>query len=551
MKYPMLEFKRILAATDFSEYSQPAVEWAAGLAVKSNAELHLLHVIPEPALLSSPPTAPLDELARARQQLEQLLPPEQVLKLVIVRSAVHGSPAVQIVQYAEQHGIDLIVMGTHGRTGLVNALRGSVAEKVRHVSRCPVVIVPLNRQGREFAGESSHGPIVFEPAADLGGATPAHDLLNRALAVRASDLHIDPLGESEYEVRFRIDGRLQSYCRLERDLAERLIHQFKLLANLDLNEPFAPQEGRLRLTTAESELQVRLTSAPVAGGEAVALRLLPRDAIFRPLSELGFSFSALAAVERMLHRKQGLVLISGPSGAGKTTTAYCMLQALATGERNIVSIEDPVEYSTSFIRQMRVDERHGVTLNSGLRTLLRMDPDVLLVGEILDRDTAEIVMRASSAGRYVVSTMHARDVAASLMSLQLLHANASSIVTNLVGVICQRLVRRICPHCKQTGAANEEQQRSFHEEGVEPPRELCHPRGCEHCGGTGYRGRVGVFEAAVIEGDLAVAVMQEAPPDDVRRLLRSSGVCSMMGDALLKAREGVTSVEEAQSLGWI
>lgn len=547
----MLEINRILAATDFSEYSNTSVEWAAGLAAKCGAVLHLLHVIPDPALLAIPPTTPLDELARARQQLDRLLSPEQFLKLEIVRAAVHGSPIDQIVRYAEQHGIDLIVVGTHSRTGLAYALHGSLAEKLLHVSRCPVLTVPLNRQRQGVAGGDNHEPIVFNPSDDLGGATPAHDLLHRALAVGASDLHIDPLTDSEYEVRFRIDGRLQNYCRLERDLGERLVHQFKLLANLDVTNPFAPQEGRLSLPSASSELQVRLTAAPVAGGEAVALRLLPRDAIFRPLGELGFSAAALAAVEQMLHRKQGLVLISGPAGAGKSTSAYCMLQALGAGERNIVSIEDPIEFSASFIRQMCVDERHGVTLNSGLRTLLRMDPDVLLVGEILDRDTAEIVMRAASAGRYVVSTLHARDVAAALMSLQLLHANPSSIGTNLVGIISQRLVRRLCPHCKQPGGATDEEKRLFDSEGIEPPAEVCHPRGCEHCGGVGYRGRVGVFEAAVIEGDLSEAIKRESPPDEVRRSLRTSGVCSLMGDALLKAREQVTSVEEAHSLGWV
>lgn len=550
--WQMSGFTTILAATDFSEYSQPSVDWAVRLAEKCDATLHLLHVVHEPLLAPVSSNSAADELLHARQQLEQVLPPENFLRLEIVRTAVHGSPAEQIVRYAEAQGVDLIVVGTHGRTGLAHALRGSVADRLLRIARCPVVAIPLHRRDQEVVGAGNEVPAMIESRHfDVGGLTPAHDLVNRAVAVRASDLHIDPLSNHEFQVRFRIDGRLQAYCNLERELAERLIHQFKLMANLDVTEPFMPHEGRMRVPNGSSELQVRLTTAPVTDGDAVALRLLSRDSIFRPLGELGFSDCALFTIEQILHRKQGLVLISGPAGSGKTTSAYCMLQALSAGERNIVSIEDPVEFSASFIRQMRVDERHGVTLNSGLRTMLRMDPDVILVSEIRDPDTAETVMRAASAGRYVVSTMHARDVAASLTALRAMHVSHASMVVNLVGIISQRLVRRLCLHCKQTRATTVDEQRLFRDEGIEPPGNVCDASGCDHCGGTGYRGRVGVFEAAVIDGDLADAIEHGASPDEVRRLLRSSGVPTLMGDALLKVQDDVTSLEEARSLTWI
>ena len=207
------------------------------------------------------------------------------------------------------------------------------------------------------------GAVVFERKTEV---SPAIDMAQRAAMLRATDIHIDAVDRG-YSVRLRIDGRLQRYCDLDVDVAMHLIQQYKTLARLDIADPFHPQEGRLRLPSVLPHLEVRITTSPVAGGEAVALRIFDRENVFRPLDRLGLSEQSLAVIDRITQRGEGLVLVTGPTGSGKTTTVYSMLQALDSGERNIVSIEDPVEYPASFVRQMEVDHRHGVTMTGGLR----------------------------------------------------------------------------------------------------------------------------------------------------------------------------------------
>jgi type II secretory ATPase GspE/PulE/Tfp pilus assembly ATPase PilB-like protein len=227
------------------------------------------------------------------------------------------------------------------------------------------------------------------------------------------------------------------------------------------------------------------------------------------------------------------------------------LRALGTGERNIASIEDPVEFSTPFIRQMRVDEKHGVTLNSGLRTLLRMDPDVLLVSEIRDPETAETVMRAASAGRYVISTMHARDAAASLATLEAMRVSRTAIAATLAGIVSQRLVRTLCVHCRRCRPTTVDEQELFLREHTESPVDICEPVGCAQCRNTGFGGRISVSEAALIDDELADLIRQGAIPDDIRRTLRAAGVPSLIGDALIKVRDGAISLQEAETLTWV
>ena len=236
-------------------------------------------------------------------------------------------------------------------------------------------------------------PVSFEPTA---AATPALDLLKRARLLRATDIHIDPTVDNNYSVRLRIDGQLEHYCDLDTDLAAHLLQQIKVLANMNITEPFRAHEGCLQLPHANWDCHVRITSAPVAGGESICLRLQTQERIFRPLSELGLASPTVGAINQMLRRGEGIVLVTGPTGAGKTTTVYSMLRELEANKPlcNIVTIEDPVEFRIPFLRQMNVDESHGATLNSGLRTALRMDPDIIFVGEIRDSQTAEMAMRS-------------------------------------------------------------------------------------------------------------------------------------------------------------
>ena len=537
-----------------------------------------------------------------------------------MKAVVPGTPHREICRYAQQNDIDLIVMGTHGRTGLAHVTMGSVAQKVVATAPCQVLVVRhpdqeddlvqqatkllrdefgttfggefgetratlkgrlmrmlnVSEQAAEFVVEKLRAEEMFvwdEPSAkdtsqphsgtwrigpfaaveDPGAPvfqpkdddSPAIDLVNRAVALRGTDIHIDAVGRG-YSVRFRIDGRLQRYCELDADVATHLIQQFKTMARLDIADPFHPQEGRLRLPPALAQLEVRITTSPVAGGEAVALRLFDRENVFRPLDRLGLSEQSLAAIDGMTQRGEGLVLVTGPTGSGKTTTVYSMLETISSGERNIVSIEDPVEFPASFVRQMEVDERHGVTMTSGLRTLLRMDPDIVFLGEIRDAEAAEISMRAASSGKYVFSTLHTRDVASTLTALRDLRVDTRSLAGNLTGIISQRLVRRLCPQCRQATSIDDEQRALFQDArhratpATVPVRRLLHlPRHRLSRPNRRLRGRPGRRRvptrnrvAAPPSTSSASTFVVPAQPD-------------LTTDALTKVAGGITSLDEA------
>jgi len=619
----MFRIKRVLVPCDFSPFSDGAVHRAGDLATAWEAELHLLHVVAPPGLLArTEPEA--DRVRHARERLDQQLEPHVVVNLGIERAVLTGTPHRVICDYAQQHDIDLIVTGTHGRTGLAHAAIGSVAEKVLRGAPCPVLIVRPDQEGNlvaqalkilrdEFGlslvgefGETratlkgrlmrilnitdqAAGTVVetlqsensltwdeaerqdpsqprigswrIAPPESAGAEAipdflpkeevpPAVDLIRRALALRATDIHIDPSG-GEHAVRLRIDGRMERYCGLDQDVADHLIQQYKTLARLDIADPFHPQEGRLQLPPALAEVEVRMTTSPVAGGESVALRLFERENVFRPLNRLGLSEQSLTAIDRMVQRGEGLVLVTGPTGAGKTTTVYSMLETLGGGDRNIVSIEDPVEFPAAFVRQMEVDQRHGVTMTSGLRTLLRMDPDIVFLGEIRDPEAAGIAMRAASSGKYVFTTLHTRDVASTVTALLDLGIDRRSLAGNLTGIISQRLVRRLCPQCRRSTAVGESDRAIFLQHSVSPPEQMFQPVGCLHCRGKGYRGRVGVFEVVPADAEIVQLIAQGASEHDVRQQLRRCGTPELTADALLKVAEGVVCIDDAMKMIWV
>ncbi len=621
----MYRVTRILIPCDFSPSSAGALRHACDLATTFNAELHLLHVVSEPLIVITRPAPEAERLRLAREELDRLLEPQAFVNRPVLRDAVIGSPFREIQRYAQQHDIDLIVMGTHGRTGLAHLTMGSVTEKVVRNAPCPVMIIregePLvefTRQGikalkahfgaaldgeptatraslkgvltqrlevsdqtaeqiierlvrdgllaweaapQSDASQPQAGRWRIGPTADadkLAAAelpvtivetAPAFDLLLRAVALRATDIHFDPAG-SEVSVRFRIDGQLERYCGLDPDVAGHLIQQFKTSARIDIAAPFQPKEGRLRMPATLAHLDVRITISPVAGGEAVALRIFDREHVFHPLNQLGLSERSLSAVDRMLRRGEGIVLVTGPTGSGKTTTVYSMLETLGNGSRNIVSIEDPVEFAVPFVRQMEVNEKHGLTMASGLRTLLRMDPDVVFIGEIRDVEAAEIGMRAASSGKYVISTLHTRDVSSTVTALRDLHIDNHSLAGNLTGILSQRIVRRLCLNCRRSEPLTDEQRILFDQHGVPPPENVFHPVGCAECRGRGYRGRIGVFEVVVADDEIADLISSGTTERELRQLIRRTGVADLTADAMTKVHDGITSLSEALEMRW-
>lgn len=612
-----MSIERILVPTDFSECGNSAIEKACGLAEKCHAKLYLLHV-------GRPVLEETDEKGRLRVELEKLntlVSAKSELSLETVKDVVVGGAAQSITRYAKEHDVDMIVMGTHGRSGLAHLALGSVAERVLRTAPCPVMVVrpeseattemltmaasALSRkfgdslqgtwdettaqfsdtlqtsldvpkttadrlietlQRREWiqwtiADSESIGQWrisiakgIFESPPPLStnyADSPALDLIDRAQRLRATDIHIDPGIGPESSVRLRIDGRLEHYCQLDENVAEHLINRLKMLARLDISDPFHPKEGRLALPTSMSNLEVRITTAPVASGEAVALRIFSRENIFFPLDKLGLAGQSEETMDDILHRQEGLLLVTGPTGAGKSSTVYSILQSLSTDDQNVVSIEDPVEFAAPFVRQMGVDLRHDITMTTGLRTILRMDPDIIFVGEIRDALAAEIAMRAASSGKYVLSTLHARNVASSITALRDLGVADRSIAGNLMGVVNQRLVRRLCSSCKRPVGVSDEMKQIFEENEIAIPNTIFERNGCDVCRNTGYLGRIGLFESAVFTDQIEEIVAAGLPEHEIDRMIKENGIVSLQVDGYQKVADGIVDFQETQSVHWL
>ncbi len=529
----------ILVPFDFSVCSQLAVEHACTLGQQLNAELHIVHVEQSTEDTMRPPHS-VDRLMSA-------LPPAYELQNKVRREVLRGNVCDALVKYAKESKSDLIVMGTHGRSGFSHMAHGSVAQRVMKASPCPVVLVKADMQNHTSEMDDAKARYEILKTPEL----PALDLIARAVSLRASDVHIDPLDEAQYSVRFRIDGRIVSYCIVDKNVAEHLMHQYLTLARLDHADPFNAREGRLLLPATLRDIEARVTSSPVAGGDAMALRLFSKENVFLPLESLGFSEVGLQTVQRMLHGTEGLLLVTGPTGSGKTTTVYSMLNRFGSDSRNIVSIEDPVEFDVPFVRQLNVDERHGVNMSVGLSTLLRMDPDVIFVGEIREPETANIALRAASSGRFVFSSLHTRDVAATVTALRDLGITNHSISGNLIGVVNQRLLRRLCKKCRRPTKANAIANDLFRDCGMTAPDEVYESIGCDACRGTGYSGRTGVFEAVAIDAEISQAVAENATEAELRKIIRSKGVANVTADALTKVQAGILCMDEAISARWI
>lgn len=547
----MATFKHILVTCKQDESDERVLQHAAAFAELKEAELHILHVRQKKNTDEKDATLWEDEAA-----LEQVLSAEQVLSLNVRWEVRDGDVVAEISKYIEENSIDLLITGSHAHTGLASVFSRNLSAEILRRQLCPTFVVPLSNVKQVPDEENDPDDIEIPPAASVSVATtPALDLLQRAIRLRATDLHIDPTGseDDEYVVRMRVDGRLRQYCHLENDLAKHHIQQFKVLARMQIAEPFAPHEGSLQFPGGDSDWHVRLTSSPVAGGESMCLRLQSRTAIVRPLRELGIQTQDNGTLQEILSRREGIVLVTGPTGSGKTTSVYSMLNALSTTERsrNIVTIEDPVEFNLPFLRQMNINELHGLTLAKGLKTMLRMDPDVVFVGEIRDAETALTAMRAASSGKYVFSTLHTRDVASTVTALFDLGVAPHSLAGNLSGIISQRLLRRLCEKCRKVVPTTDEDRQLLEAHDVDSTDEWYVAEGCQHCQQSGYHGQVGIFEVAFPDRILLNALSTGLSEAEVRSAIRDAGHCSLMTNALKAVVAGTTSPHEAKDMSTI
>jgi len=363
-------------------------------------------------------------------------------------------------------------------------------------------------------------------------------ILMEAVKKRASDIHIEPY-ETGLEVRLRIDGVLQKILSPPKIIQDALISRIKILSGLDIAEKRLPQDGRIRLLVAGKDVDIRVSIIPTSQGERAVLRLLDRQTGIMSLEMLGFSDYVLSQFLEALSRQNGIILVTGPTGSGKTTTLYASLLKLNTEERNIITIEDPVEYQLKGIGQMHVNPRIGLTFASGLRAILRQDPDIIMVGEIRDRETAEIAIHASLTGHLVLSTLHTNDAAGAITRLIDMGIEPFLIASSLICVLAQRLVRTICPYCKEAYLPSEEEVRYLG--GI---TSLYRGRGCERCFGKGYIGRTGVYELLSITPEIRQMIVEKMDAQNIKAKAIRKGFTTLRDNAFEKVRGGVTTVEE-------
>ncbi len=371
-----------------------------------------------------------------------------------------------------------------------------------------------------------------------------NSLMQSAVKERASDVHLEPF-EREIRVRFRIDDILYEPIKpLPRSLQASIVSRIKIMGGLNIAEKRLPQDGRIRLKIAGRDYDVRLSTLPVAHGERVVMRLLPRTQDLLDLEKLGFDAHQLEIIERLIARPNGIILVTGPTGSGKTTTLYGSLARINATDKNIITIEDPVEIQLSGVGQIEVNAKVGLTFAGGLRSILRQDPNVILVGEIRDLETAEIAIQASLTGHLVFSTLHTNDAASAITRLVDMGVEPFLVASSLVAVLAQRLVRVLCPDCRVRYEAGEEELRELGLRADGRTIELYRPEGCAGCNYTGYRGRVGIYELMQVDDDIRSLVSQNIDSKSIKQRAISKGMHALRSDGARKVLAGITSVAE-------
>lgn len=373
-------------------------------------------------------------------------------------------------------------------------------------------------------------------------------ILEQGVRRRASDIHIEAL-EFQVRVRFRIDGALVQVMTYDIDLLPAIVARIKIIGGMDISEKRKPQDGRIAMTVDRRDYDVRVSILPTINGEKVVMRLTSKENLTRDKKNLGFSEEELEKFDRILKNPHGIILVTGPTGSGKSTTLYTALSELNTEDVNIITVEDPVEANMEGINQVHVNEKAGLTFASALRSILRQDPDIIMIGEIRDGETAGIAVKAAITGHLVVSTLHTNGTASTVTRLVDMGMESYLIGDALVGVIAQRLVRRLCPECKRLVYATEDEKRLL---GVTTPGDLpiYEPVGCEACGNTGYHGRIGVYEIMPVTNDLRIKIAAGARADEIKEQAVSEGMSTLSVSAAKLCVQGVTSFKEALKIAY-
>lgn len=403
-------------------------------------------------------------------------------------------------------------------------------------------MIDIVKDIKKDAFESDIGvPRLEEIAQEAPIIKLADVIIEKAAKEHASDIHIEP-EKDLVRVRYRISGILHEVQRLPKHLQDALISRMKIMANMDIAETRKAQDGRIRVNRDGADLDLRVSTFPTVHGENLVFRLLYKNMALLEMENIGFSHNDMEKFNKLIHRPYGILLVTGPTGSGKTTTLYVALSAINSIEKNIVTVEDPVEYEIPFIRQTQINPKAGITFSNGLRYILRQDPDIIMVGEIRDTETAEVAIHAALTGHLVLSTLHTNDAPSALSRLIDMGIEPFLVTSCVAGVLSQRLVRNICPACREEYSPPAEFLKSA---GIPAGSTFFRGAGCDECDYTGYKGQTGVFEMLVVDDSVREMVSKEMPSSVIKKKSMEAGkMNSLFEDGLDKAKRGITTLEE-------
>ncbi|MEG0410787.1 MAG: GspE/PulE family protein [Erysipelotrichaceae bacterium] len=371
-----------------------------------------------------------------------------------------------------------------------------------------------------------------------------NSILSEAITFNASDIHIEPF-EKLLKIRYRVDGKLKEVMSLPMAIYPAIIARMKMISGMDITERRTPQEGRMEVTLLDKEIDIRFSTLPNVFGEKMVLRLLKKDFMNQSLSALGLNKRDFGKVKAMLERKDGIILVTGPTGSGKSTTLYSFLGALWSPEKSLVTVEDPVEYTIEGFNQTQVNSKQGMTFPVALRAILRQDPDIIMIGEIRDEETANIAVRSSITGHLVLSTLHTNSALSSIARLVDMGIAKYLIADSFRGVIAQRLLRKLCPDCKEAYTSTPSEMEMLK---INKPVTLYRPCGCKKCNEMGYRGRFAIFEVLHITKTMKDSIQNNASMDELKRVANEDGMNSLFENAIYHVLAGNTSIQELGGL---
>ena len=402
----------------------------------------------------------------------------------------------------------------------------------------------LNTEGDTTLFSTHTDEIVENDVVNNPSVRLVDSIIKGAVPYRASDIHIEPF-EKVVKVRYRIDGDLQERAEFPINSYSAISARIKILAGLDIAERRIPQDGRINMTIGGKEFDFRVSSLPTVFGEKFVIRVLDKTSFRFTREDLGFSEKENVLIDKMLAKPHGIILLTGPTGCGKSTTLYSFLKEINTSAVNIVTVEDPVEYMMTGINQTQVNTKANMTFSAALRSILRQDPDIIMIGEMRDEETAEIAVRAAITGHLVFSTLHTNDAPGAITRLEDMGVADYLVADALAGVIAQRLVKRLCPECKMKDKTTPKEMEMLD---IPAPMTIYRPRGCQFCNGTGYKGRIAVHEIMYMNENMRAAVVREKNLEVLRDLARQNGMVTLRNSCFELVEKGITSIQELMTL---